>query len=289
MFEVQDNDGSLSWILEKMSAAKKKAKGSFVPKPQKPLIDAETKKRQAELAVTRATELDLWKKWKKGGEKPEHLDPLLKSLSRVLYKRANEAGKGRVEVPTAAIDFAHKQQAVNALRSFDPNKGVKLTTWVTTNLKKVSRFIHNTQNLTRITEPLAMKIGTFRAVKADLTERLGHEPDDHSMHEALVPHGYSMKDIKRLNKEVRKSYVSGQGGLDDVQSALNSSPDVEVIHLVVPQLSKSELAVHEYTFGLNGKAKLNPGAIAKKLKMDNSKVAKLRTSIWKKMEPHLGG
>lgn len=289
MFEVADTDGSLSWVLEKMSAAKKKAKGGFVPKVQPKTFADDLKKKQQELTATRASELELWKTWKKSGEQPKHLDPLLKSLTRVLQKRANEAGKGRVEVPTAAIDFAHKQQAVNALRSYDPAKGVKLTTWVTTNLKKVSRFIHNTQNLTRITEPLAMKIGTFRAVKADLTERLGHEPDDHTMHQSLVPHGYSMKDIKRLNKEVRKSYVSGQGGLDDVQGALNSSPDVEVIHLVVPQLSKSELAVHEYTFGLNGKAKLAPGAIAKKLKMDNSKVAKLRTSIWKKMEPHLGG
>jgi hypothetical protein len=77
--------------------------------------------------------------------------------------------------------------------------------------------------------------------------------------------------------------------LDDVQTAVSSSLDNEVIHLVVPQLSKPELAVHEFTFGLNGKPKLPPGQIAKKLKMDNSKVAKLRTSIWKKMEPHLGG
>lgn len=288
MFEVADIDGSLSWVLEKMSAAKKKAKGGFVPKPQATPAADDAKKRLQELTATRATELEMWKAWKKGGEQPKHLDVLLKSLTRVIQKRANEAGKGRVEVPSAAIDFDHKQQAVKALRSFDPSKGVKLTTWVTTNLKKSTRFIHNTQNLARITEPLAMKIGTFRAVQSDLTERLGHPPDDHSLHQALVPHGYSMKDIKRLNKEVRKSYVSGQGGMDDVTSALNSSPDVEVIHLVVPQLSKSELAVHEYTFGLNGKAKLTPGAIAKKLKMDNSKVAKLRTSIWKKMEPHLG-
>lgn len=289
MFEVTVPDGSISWVLEKLSAAKKKAKGSFVPKVQPKIISDDLKKKQQELTATRATELELWKTWKKSGEKPVHLDPLLKSLTRVLQKRANEAGKGRVEVPSAAIDFAHKQQAVNALRSFDPSKGVKLTTWVTTNLKKVTRFIHNTQNLARITEPLAMKIGTFKAVKSDLTERLGHEPDDHSLHEALVPHGYSMKDIKRLNKEVRKSYVSGQGGLDDVQSALNSSPDVEVIHLVIPQLTKSELAVHELTFGLNGKPQLTPGAIAKRLKMDGSKVAKLRSSSWKKMEPHLGG
>lgn len=282
MLDVQDNDGSLTWILEKLGA-KKKAKSIPAPK-----VPDDVKKKQQELTEKRATELELWKVWKKGGEKPHHLDPLLKSLNPLIQKRALDAGKGRIEVPSAAIDFEHKKQVVNALRSFDPKRGASLTTWVTTNLKKATRFIHSTQNLTRITEPLAMKIGTFNAVKAELSDKLGHEPDDHSMHEALMPHGFSMKDIKRLNKEVRKSYISGQGGLDDVQAAVVSSPDNEVIHLVVPQLSKPELAVHEYTFGLNGKPKLAPGEIAKKLKMDNSKVAKLRTSIWKKMEPHLG-
>lgn len=283
MFEVSDTDGSISWILEKLSAAKKPQKG--IPAP-KPAVDAA--KKQQELNKTRANEFELWQTWKKSGHKKEHLDPLLKSLNPLIQKRALTAGKGRIEVPSAAIDFEHKKQVVNALKTFDPKRGATLQTWVTTNLKKASRFIHNTQNLVRITEPLAMKIGTFNAVKSELSDKLGHEPDDHSLHEALIPHGFSMKDIKRLNKEVRKSFIGSQGGLDDVQAAMLSSPDVEVIHLVVPQLSKQELAVHELTFGLNGKQKLNPGQIAKKLKMDRSKVAKLRTSVWKKMEPHLG-
>ncbi len=283
MLDIADTDGSISWVLQKLAI--KKAPAISAPKIPTP---EDVKKKQQELVKKRADEIELWKAWKKSGEKPQHLDPLLKSLNPLIQKRALEAGKGRIEVPSAAIDFEHKKQVVNALRSYDPKHGASLSTWVTTNLKKASRFIHNTQNLTRITEPLAMKIGTYNAVKADLTDRLGHEPDDHSLHEALIPHGFSMKDIKRLNKEIRKSYISGLGGIDDVTSALTSSPDVEVIHLVVPQLSKPELAVHEYTFGLNGKPRLSPGDIAKKLKMDNSKVAKLRTSIWKKMEPHLG-
>jgi DNA-binding CsgD family transcriptional regulator len=66
-----------------------------------------------------------------------------------------------------------------------------------------------------------------------------------------------------------------------------SSREDEVVHLIYHQLTPQERSVHEYTFGLNGKPRLEPGAIAKKLKMDNSKVSKLRTSIFKKMEPHL--
>lgn len=285
MYEIDDTDGSVSWILEKLGAAKK-AKALPAPK-----LSPEDKKKQQDLSLKRANELELWETWKKSGYKPTHLEPLLKSLNPLIQKKGIIAGKGRVEVPSAAIDFELKKHVVNSLKSYDPKKGTKLPTWVMSNLRKVSRFIHNTQNLARITEPLAAKIGTYNAVKSELTERLGHEPDDNSLHEALLkldPKKWSMKDIKRLNKEIRKSYISGQGGLDDVQSAVMSSPDNEVIHLVVPQLSIPELAVHEYTFGLNGKPKLAPGAIAKKLKMDNSKVAKLRTSIWKKMEPHLG-
>lgn len=286
MFEIEDIDGSVSWVLEKLGAAKKKAKA-----PPAPKLSPEDKKKQQDLTAKRATEFELWQTWKKSGFKPVHLEPLMKSLNPLIQKKALIAGKGRVEVPSAAIDFELKKHVVKSLKEYDPNKGASLSTWVTGNMRKVSRFIHNTQNLARITEPLAAKIGAFNAVKSDLTERLGHEPDDRTLHDELLkldPKKWSMKDIKRLNKEVRKSYISGQGGLDDVQSAVMSSPDNEVIHLVVPQLSIPELAVHEYTFGLNNKPKLAPGEIAKKLKMDNSKVAKLRTSIWKKMEPHLG-
>ena len=53
------------------------------------------------------------------------------------------------------------------------------------------------------------------------------------------------------------------------------------------QLTPQKRLVHEYTFGLFGKPVLKPGQIAKKLKMDGSKVAKLRTSIFNKMKPHL--
>lgn len=284
MYEIEDTTGTVTWFLEKLGA-KKATKAPAAPK-----VSEEDKKKQQELTAKRANEFELWKTWKKSGYKPTHLEPLLKSLNPLIQKRGLISGKGRVEVPTAAIDFELKKQVVKSLKEYDPNKGASLSTWVTGNMRKISRFIHNTQNLTRITEPLAAKIGTYNAVKADLTERLGHAPDDHTLHEELLKHDkkFSMKELKRLNKEIRKSYISGQGGLDDVQTAVMSSPDAEVIHLVVPQLTKPELAVHELTFGLNGKPKMAPGQIAKTLKMDNSKVAKLRTSIWKKMEPHLG-
>lgn len=286
---AMDRSEALDWVLGKLSAAKKPA----APKPVEifkfpkapiagPPLTPEAKKK--ELGSKKQTEISLWKNWHSGGRKPKDLDPLLKSMQPLIESRAR-IYKNNVEIPNAAIDFEHKRLAVEALHKYDPAKGAALGTWVTNYLKKAGRFIQTHQNFTRITEPVAAKIGKFNAAKAELTERLGFEPDAHALSEET---GFSLKEVKRLTKDQRKGLVSsGIPGSDVGPAALLSSRDQEVIHLIYHQLTPQERSVHEYTFGLYGKPALKPGQIAKQLKMDSSKVAKLRTSIFNKMKPHL--
>jgi len=99
----------------------------------------------------------------------------------------------------------------------------------------------------------------------------------------------SLKDIKRLEKEQRRSLIASTKDTDETAGIPNMSSRAEEVKLlIIPELSMDERVVHEYSFGLNGKPQLKPGAIAKKLKMDNSKVSKLRSSILKKMQKHVG-
>lgn len=289
MQATTDSAQALDWVLEKLSA-KKKAKSKTVevikfPKPSsfslKPLTFEEKKK---ELGSKKQNEIALWKTWHTGGRKPLDLDPILRSMKPLIESQALKY-KNKVEIPNAAIDFEYQRLAAEALHKFDPTKGAALGTWVSNYLKKAQRFIQTHQNFTRITEPIAAKIGKFNAAKADLTERLGFEPDAKTLAEET---GFSLKDIKRLTKDQRKGLVSsGITGTDVSPAAMLSSREQEVIHLIAPQLTPDERTVHEYTFGLYGKPSLKPGQIAKQLKMDSSKVAKLRTSIFNKMKPHL--
>jgi DNA-directed RNA polymerase specialized sigma subunit len=277
-------EGALEWVLDKLAVTRK------VMAPAAPEKSSEQKRKEIE--ETRSKELDLWHTWKTGGQKPGDLDPLLKSLNKKIQARV-VLYKNRVEVPTAAIDFEHKRQVVNALKTYNPSKG-KLSSWVDNYLKKAGRFIETTKNIARIPENISRHIGSFNAVKSQLAEQLGHEPDDMSLHDHILKLDHptlgklSLKDIKRLNREQRRGLIEkGHEGEELTSSATFDDRQKEVIHLIYHQLSPQERVVHEYTFGLNEKPALKTGQIAKKLKWDVSKVSKLKTSIFNKMKPHL--
>lgn len=284
-----DRAEALEWVLSKLSAAKK-AKPLVAPVVQAPKPTAAQKK--ADLSTKQGKEVELWHAWKKSGEDPKHLTPLLKSLTPLIRKRVNVFS--RAEVPVAATEHEHKKKAVEALRSWDPSKGA-LNTWIDWKMKNAGRFVERYKNVARIPENISKHIGSYNAVKSELREKLGFEPDAHKIHEFVMTSKHptlqnvSLKDLNRLEKEQRKTFIDQ--GFDQGNTGpghILSSRHEEVAHLIIPQLTDHERAVHEFSLGLNGKPKLKPGQIAKTLKMDGPKVAKLRSSIWKKMQPFLG-
>jgi DNA-directed RNA polymerase specialized sigma subunit len=283
MLEVSDTSPDLNWVLGKLAAARK------VPSAL-PVVSAEQK--QKDLKAKQPKELELWKAWKASGEKPALLEPLLKSFAPLINSRINLYR--RAEIPTAALEQEHHKWFLKGLQTYDPKKGAQLNTHLTTNLKKAGRWIEANKNFSYISENISKNIGAYNNFKSELTERLGYEPDDHTIRDFAIKEKHpklgllSVKDIKRINKEQRQGLIE-KGHESDLLSNDEVSPrDVEVAHLIIPQLTPQERMVHEYTLGLNGKPALKPGAIAKKLKMDNSKVAKLRSAVWNKMKPYLG-
>lgn len=277
-----DGQEALDWVLSKISAAKKR--------PATPAPKSEVKK---DLSGTKKSEIELWKQWNTGGRKPKDLDPLLKSFVPLIQTSVNKF-KNRVEVPTSAIEHEHKKHFVNALRTWDPARGTQLSSWITTNLKKVGRYVDSNKNFARIPENISRHIGSYNAVKSELTEKLGHEPSAYDVQDHVLSTSHptlkdlTLKTIQRIEKEQRRGLIQSERDDDEIRgSPLLSSRAEEVKHLIVHQLTPPERLVHEYTFGLNGKPVLKPGAIAKKLKMDNSKISKLRTSIYGKMSKYL--
>lgn len=283
MLAAEDREEALDWVLEKLSAARK-------AQPVAPLVPD----KKEELKAKQPKELELWKAYKASGFHPAKLNPLIKSFQGLLNERIRHF-KNRVEIPVSVIDHVHKVEFVDALKSYDPKRGTQLNTHIFNRLRKAGRFIDANKNFAYIPENISKNIGFFNTFKAELSEKLGYEPDDQTIHDEAVKQRHprlgliSLKEIKRLNREQRKGFVQ-KGHESDLLFPDELNPrELEVAHLIVFQLTPEERAVHEYTLGLNGKPKLAPGAIAKKLKMDNSKVSKLRSSAWAKMQPYLEG
>jgi len=289
----------LEWVLAKIAAASKKKEApkslAYVIPKFEPTKPSSFKPPEKITTARKSKEVELWHQWNNNGRKPKDLNPLLATFNNIIQKRKN-VFRG-AEVPTSAVEFKLKKLAVEAFKTWDPNKGGALPTWLQHKLLPAQRYVDSHKSQTYSPENITQHIGAFNALKAELTEKLGHEPDAHSIHDHLLEFGHqkdtfarlSIKDIKRLEKEQRRNLISSGKDTEETAGVPNMSSRAEEVKLlIVPELTKEELIVHEYSFGLNGKPQLKPGAIAKKLKFDNSKVSKLRTSILKKMQKHVG-
>jgi len=227
------------------------------------------------LKATQKKEIDLWHHWNTNGRKPEHLKPLYESFKPLLQREANKFRT--TELPKSTINAEMRKQFVNAVKSYDP-KRAQLNSWVTTNLQKSSRFVKTYQNLGKIPEGQISKIREFKQAKETLQNQFGHEPDTRSIADHLKwPH----KRVIQLQRELRDD-LAASGFADDGDPAESFAPkELEALRIIQydHRLSPEERSVYEYTFGMNGKPKLQPGQIAKQTGLHPSKISRIRNKI----------
>jgi DNA-directed RNA polymerase specialized sigma subunit len=235
-----------------------------------------------DLEATKQRDLELYNAWKEGGKKPNDLRPLLSNFKPLIRSRSNSWAK-RADLPPAFVQSEFTDQFINALNTYNPNKGTALGTWVTTNLRKAQRGITKYQDPLRIQENRYYQLGAWDNTKASLEDQLNREPSTQEMAEAM---GWSEAEANRMESEKRKTLYSSGFETGD-PTTLMPSREAEVMRLIRYELTPEEQLVHDYTKGENGKPQLRPGEIAKKLKVSPSKVSRLRDSIAKKIERHM--
>lgn len=219
-------------------------------------------------------ELDMWHQWQQGGQQKKDLRPLLNSLKGFVNHQANVfAGRVR-DIPPAAIRAEFTNQTVNALQTFDPNRGTKLTTYIGHQLKKAKRFVTTYQNPGRIPENRIYKISELQNAEQRLDEELGRSPTQLELADNLK---WSPRQVDVLQREIRKALPTGRFEHDP--SSIVPSRQKEVLRLLPYELNNEERSVFEYIYGVGGKPVLGPGEIAQRLGMSAPKVSRLKKSI----------
>jgi DNA-directed RNA polymerase specialized sigma subunit len=219
-------------------------------------------------------EFEMWDQWKQGGMQKKQLRPLIKSFRPLINHRANVfSGKVR-DIPPAAIKAEFTNQFVQALQTYDPNRGAGLGTHISHQLKKAQRFVTTYQNPGRIPENRIYRIRELQDAEQRLDEKHGRMPTQLELADELK---WSPKDVGVLQKEVRKARPTGQFESDP--STFVPSRQKEILRLLPYELNRDERAVFEYLYGTGGKPRLGPGAIAKELGMSAPKVSRLKRSI----------
>jgi DNA-directed RNA polymerase specialized sigma subunit len=226
-------------------------------------------------------ELEMWKTWKENGQRPEDLRPLLKSFRPLIRMKANVyIGKVKM-IPDSAIESEFQLRFVDALRSYNPDKGT-LGTYIFRYLDKAKRFIVENQNVGRIPENRAYKIRQFTSTRDDLTEELSRIPTTKELSNQL---GWSMAEIGRMESELRNDLLSQ--GFEDDPYALTPSKSEEVLRLFKYELTGNEREVYEYLTGYGKPQTSSTGKIARAMKIPDYQVSRLKNTIKKKLHRHL--
>lgn len=235
------------------------------------------------LKETQDAEMAMWKAWNQGGRQPEHLRPLLHSLQPLIHKSITP-WTGRVKnIPDEAFEAEALKHTMDALRSYDPSHGAKLSTWVQTALMKTSRFGKTYQNVGRIVEERQTGIAEFKNAKQHLADTLNRPPSDTELLSHLQAtskeRGWSMPEIKRMNLDLRADILSSTFESDIHQNS--PTLDNEVMHFLHEQLDPEEAKVYErivHPHATQGKT----GLIARELGWSDAKVSRIRKRIEQK-------
>lgn len=226
-------------------------------------------------------EFEMWNQWNQGGQKKEDLRPLLQSFKPLVSHQANLwAGRVR-DVPPAAIRAEFTNQFVQALQTYDPNRGAGLGTHIRHQLKKAQRFVTTYQNPGRIPENRIYRIRELQDAESHLDEQFGRTPTQLELADHLK---WSPRQVDVLQREVRRAMPTGQFETDP--STFTPSRHKEVLRLLPYELNTEERSVFEYLYGIGGKPKLGPGEIAAKLNLSAPKVSRLKRSIAEKYEKY---
>lgn len=242
-------------------------------------LDGTEKAAADDLRQRQQREFQMWEDWKQSGMQKKKLRPLIKSFGNFINSRANVFANKVRDIPPAAIKAEFKNQFVQALQTFDPGRGAQLNTHINHQLKKAQRFITTYQNPGRIPENRIYRIRELQDAELRLDEQLGRSPTQLELSDHLK---WSPKQVGYLQRELRKARPTGQFESDP--STFVPSRQKEVLRLLPYDLSPDERAVFEHLYGVGGKSKLGPGAIARKLKISAPKVSRLKRSIAQKYE-----
>lgn len=200
-------------------------------------------------------ETRLWKEWKRtGADAP--LSELLTSLTPIV-ERSVKQWSGSV-VPDFILRARANNLIVEALNDWDPNIS-KMNTHLINRLQKLSRLVYENQNVARIPESRASKIGAYQSSFGELEDTLGREP---SVGELADHMSWNVKEIERIQKDMRKEVPSSM--LVSSPEFYSDTKDKVLLDYYYNTLAPQNQVVFESLTGYGGKEVLTPLQIARR-------------------------
>lgn len=218
--------------------------------------------------------------WKKNPNK-RTMSNVIREVDPIISRELT-AYKGAIN-PIALKGMA-KKIAIDAIKTYDPNKGASLGTHISRQMTRLHRKNYASANAIRLPENLQQGVGGFLRAKEHLEGTLGREPTAAEIADEM---NWNIRQVTQLEKQVRNETSSGQLQFDPAH--ITESVFDSKIDFFYNDLSPQDKLLFEHTTGYGGKKLLSKKEIATKLNISAPRVSQLASQLANKLKRVLNG
>jgi DNA-directed RNA polymerase specialized sigma subunit len=171
-----------------------------------------------------------------------------------------------------------------AVASYDPEAGASLPTWVSSQLRQLSRDVRKSNNTLSIPEGVQLDSYALHRAEQDFMEEHDREPTVTEL--ADLTH-LSPKRIVDIRKKVKAVVMDGASvGEDGSELVQNSTADYskDAMDYVYNDSDTTDQKILEYTTGYGGETPLDNATIMKKLKLTPVQLTRRKARLSMRMK-----
>lgn len=228
-------------------------------------------------------ELEHWKQWKVDPT-PESFQQLYDSHAKI-FGDVGKQYKSQSTLPRAAIKSNMLYNYIQALHTFDPAGGRKLSTHVIENMQHTRRYITRYRNIAKIPHDRGKLVGLFDNRYGALKESLGREPTNQELADDMLTSGdevaknLTARTVGTLRKERQRELMAEAPGGDVGQTAQDTQV-ADRIKFLYGNLNPEQQLVLEHMFPDWGRPVIDdPQQLAPVIGMSPQKIRAIKKQI----------
>ncbi len=203
---------------------------------------------------------------------PDSNSAMVAALAPVIDGAVTRYG-GRV--PSPSLRGRAKQIALKALSSYDPSRA-GMRPYLNAQLQGLQRHAIKQQQLLRVPGRLAATAARMSTVEEELEDTLGRPATDVEIADHTGLSVRRIREARRYRPGFTESQIAAQGGddddaLDPAVAGVSRAP--QAIAFLYPDLDPVDQLIVDFMHGRNGRPKLKPIEIARRLNVSPSAVS----------------
>jgi RNA polymerase primary sigma factor len=203
-------------------------------------------------------EYDLWKE----EPTPDNMARVVDALSPTINAEVQRYSGSKPIIRGKA-----KTLAIKAVKSYDPQHGAALRSWVVTQMQPLSRYNQQMRPL-RTSELAIRQAAEAHRLRTELSDNLGREPSDEEVADEI---GLSVKRVRDLKKNVKATIYETAFESQDQEGAslLPGTVETDKVDMaeaiVYESLPSRDRTIYDLKVGRHGKTAIPNHQIAKRL------------------------